>query len=62
MTIIISYFILNTGSAEEKAETAVKTFRSNFFFISNLQGVGFIDASEKHITIPDPDKRPADLT
>ena len=62
MSIVISYLSLNTGSAECEAKIAVAIVRSNFFLISNLQGVGFADASGKPITIPEPVNRPADLT
>ena len=43
-------------------KTAVATMYFNFILTSNLQGVGFVDASGKSIAIPDPDKRPAYLT
>ena len=62
MSIVVSYLSLNTGSAERETESAVATIRSHFFLISNLQGVGFSDASGKPITIPDPENRPVDLT
>ena len=62
MSTVASYFSLNTVSAEKEAETAVATIRSNFFLITNLQGVGFANASGKPIAIPDLDKRPTDLT
>ena len=62
MSTVASYFSLNMDSTEREAETAVVTIRSNLFLISNLQGVGFANTSGKHISIPDPEKRPADLT
>ena len=42
MSTVASYFSLSTGSAERKAETAVVIIRSNFFLISNLQGIGLV--------------------
>lgn len=57
MTTFASYFSLNTGVAERDTETTVATIRFNFFLIFNLKGVGFVDASEKLIVVPDPDKR-----
>jgi len=62
MSTVTSYLSLIMGSAEWKAKSDVATIRSNLFLISNLQGAGFDDASEKAIVIPDPDKHPADLT
>ena len=43
-------------------ETAVATIRSNFFLLSNLQGIGFVDASRNPVKIPYPNKLHADLT
>ena len=61
MSIVASYLSLFAGSAEREAETAVATIRANLFQLSNLQGIGFTDASGKPIAIPNPDKRLADL-
>ena len=61
MSTVASYFSLNTGSTEREGETAVAIIHSNLFIFSNLQGVGFVDASGKPIAIPDPNKCPADI-
>ena len=57
-----SSFGLNMGSAEREAETTTIDISNNFFLVSNMQGVGFSDVSGKPITIPDPTRRPTDLT
>lgn len=62
MTYVVSYFPLITVSAERKVGTAVTSIRSVLFFIPNLQGVGFADATGKSIKAPDPDQRPVDQT
>lgn len=62
MTTVASYFFLNMGSTEREAEAAITCIRSDFFRVANLQGIGFADVSKKPIQVPDPDKRPADLT
>ena len=62
MTTVASYLSLNTGVTERKVEKAVFTILSNFFGISNLQGVGFADTSGKPITVLDLDQRHVDLT
>ena len=60
MTTVASYLPLNTGSTEREAETTVASIRSTFFYVSNLQVVGFADASRKPIKVQDTDQYPAD--
>ena len=55
MTIIASYFDINTYSA------AQSIFRF-FFNVSNLIGVDFSDAFRKPVKVPDFDSRPVDIT
>ena len=62
MTTVALYFPLNIGAAEREVGRTVAFIRSNFFHVSNLQGVGFFDYSGQPITVPDPDNRPVDLT
>ena len=62
MSTVVTYLSLNNGSTEREVEIAVATIRSNFFLLSNLQGIGSVDASRNPIKIPYPNKRPADLT
>ena len=62
MSTVASHFGLNTGSAEREAETTAMSIHNTSFLVSNLQSVGFSDVSVKPLTIPDPDRRPANLT
>ena len=62
MSTVASYFGLNTASAERLADTTTIDIRYDFFLVSNLQSVGVCDISGKPITIPDPARRPANLS
>ena len=62
MSTVVSYFGLNTESVEREAETTAIFIHNALFLVSNLQGVGVSGVSGKSITIPDPVRRPADLT
>ena len=62
MPAVSSYFGLNIGPAMREAESTAISIHNYYFLVSNFQGVGFSDVSGKPIKIPDPDRRPADLT
>ena len=47
MTTISLYFFINTGSSERESAVAVTSIHSNFFLVTNLQGVGFADTPVK---------------
>ena len=62
MTIVASYFDINTGSAEREAESAAQSISRSFFQVSNLIGVTFYDTPGKTIKVPKNASRPADVT
>ena len=49
MTVVASYFDINTRSTEREADTVSQSIPRSFFQFSNLIGVTFSDTSRKHI-------------
>jgi len=62
ISIVASYFDINTGSAEREAESAAQSISRSFFQVSNLIGVTFYDTLGKTIEVPNNAFRPADVT
>ena len=62
MSTIESNFGLNTGSIEKKVEATTISVHNAVFFVFNLQGVSFTEVSGKPLMVPDPVRRPTDLT
>ena len=61
LSIVASYFTINTGSAEREADTAVQSSSRFLYRVSNVNGVAFLDTSRESIKIPNPASRPVDL-
>lgn len=47
MTTIVSYFSINSGSADREAETTPVSIHKAFVYDLNLQGIGVSDTSDK---------------
>ena len=58
----VLYFGLNTRSIEREAEATTISIYNDFPLVSNLQDVGFSGNSSKHLTVPNPVRRPVDPT
>ena len=61
MTIIVSYFDMNTRSIAIKAERTTGRTSQAYFVVGNLHGVGFLISAGKFVTIIEPNNRPDDI-
>ena len=61
ISTITSYFDMNTAMAEREVESASISIRDSIFSVANMSRVGFLDSTEKSITISDPDNRLRDV-
>ena len=61
LSIVASYFTINTGSAKREADTAVQSSSRFLYRVSNVNGVAFLDTSRESIKVPNPASRPVDL-
>lgn len=60
MTVAV-YFALPSGSVEREAKRIVDSIRHDFFYVDDLQGVGFLDPYGKTTLVSDLDNRAADI-
>ena len=61
MTIIVSYFDMNTRSIAIKAERTTGRTSQAYFVVGNPHGVGFLISAGKFVTIIEPNNRPDDI-